>query len=358
MLTMLYTLIISIIFMFYAPTHSRSVFRPQDPYKPKLSVSWENKTKEFTLESYYLQEYPLFGIFDQEHFFNNYLPTGPIHFRYDQNKSVDGTTIALLIDELLEEINKKKKLHKIKRTEEFKNFFVLRKRNFNRKKKNGFMILKCKDYPFVVKLSIETPESFTQPFSKGFEPSIFFFMAGGTNRHLSGFTRIKNAEYVKNSIAKAHDMPVEFDLPRKWFYIPHGCPWIELRGKNIGTNKQLSTTIPGTYCIIADAIEFERKFTLTRKDDRDISMKLCNLVNFYIDPHIDNFMTEKGTNKVVIVDTEHFPSITGLTHIDSVYTSQIRLYTDLTFKCIDDLFLRNKSKRREIAMNGTGQSKL
>ena len=358
MLNILFTGIISLMLLGYAPTQARSVFRPQDPYKPKLSVAWENKHQQCTLESYYLQEYPLFGIFDQEHFFNNYLPVGPIHFRNDENKSVDGTTISLLIDDLLEEINQKKKLHKFKRAKEFKHFSILRKRNFNRKKKNGFMILKCKDYPFVVKLSIETPESFTQPFTKGFDPLFFFFMAGGTNRHLSGFTRIKNADYVRNCIAQAPNLNVEFDIPRKWFYIPKNCPWLELKGKNIGKNKHLSTSIPGTYCIIADAIEFDHKFTLTCKNDREISMKLCNLVNFYIDPHIDNFMVEKETNKVVIIDTEHFPTITGLGQVDTVYTNQFHWYVDLAFKCIDDLFLRDKSKRKDIAMNGAGQLKL
>jgi len=336
---------------------ARSPHRPQDQTMPEIITCWTNDIKKYSIKSYYLQEYPLFEIFDYEHFFSHYLPIGKIKYRYNPKQNVNGSVIAHLVDELVDEINQKKRLHKIKRFDDFKNFTVLRQRNFNRRKKCGFLILKCKHYPFVVKLSVETPESFTQPFKKGFEPSIFFVMAGGINRHLSGFTRIKNAAHVRTCIEK-ENLPVEFDMPRKWFYVPQNSKWIKLTGKNIGTQPSITTEIPGTYCIIADAIEFERKFTLLNNEDCKISMNFCNLVNFSIDPHIDNFLLEKNTGKVVIVDTEHFPSITGLVNIKGFYTSQLRWYADLTVKCIQDMFLRDKKTRKHIQKHGTHHFKL
>lgn len=350
-------LYICIAILICTTTLSRSPLRPQDITIPEIKTNWVNDTKRYSIKSSYLQEYPLFETFDYNHFFSHYLPTGKINYRYNPEKSVNGSVLTHLIDELLKEINQKKRLHKIKRFDDFKHFTVLRQRNFNRRKKYGFLILKCKDYPFIIKLSIETPESFTNPFKKGFEPSIFFIMAGGINRHLSGFTRIKNAHHVRKCIAR-ESLPVEFDIPRKWFYVPQNTKWIEITGNNIGSKSTLKTKIPGTYCIVADAIEFERKFTLLRNEDRIISMQLCNLINFAIDPHIDNFLLEKNTGKVVIVDTEHFPSITGLTNIKGNYTSQLSWYTDLTMKCLQDMFLRDKQTRKYIQRHGTHHFKL
>jgi hypothetical protein len=325
--------------------YTRSIHRPDDPTMPMLKARWVNDTQFYSIKSYYLQEYPFFKIFDWNHFFNNYLPAGPISFRNNPKRGIYSTTITQLIDELIEEVNQKKK--------KFANFKVLRKRNFNRNKISGLLILKCKNYPFVVKLFIENPKSFTNPYQKGFEPTFFFIMAGGINRHISGFTRIKNAQFIKNCIAHEPNLPVEFDIPRKWFYIPQGSKWIELHGYNIGLNDQIVTKIPGTYCIIADEIKYERKFSLLNKNDRKISMKFCNLVHFCIDPHIDNFLLEKETKKLVIVDTEHFPSITGLTNINSIYTSQIRWYADLSLKFLQDMYLRDKKTRQHIQRYGT-----
>jgi len=330
----------------------RNIHRPQDPSTPVISANWINDTHRYSIKNNFLQEYPFFETFDKEHFFDHYLPMGQISYRNKPSTKVEGTVLAQLIDELIEELDQKRKLRKLKRDHDFKHFIVLKKGNFNRKKKYGFIILKFKDYPFVVKLSIETPQSFVNPFKKGFEPTIFFYMAGGINRHMSGFTRIKNAQHVKNCIAQTQ-LPVEFDMPRKWFYMPKESQWIELHGKNIGVNQTAYTKIPGTYCIVADAIECERIYTLLNKEDRDISMQLCNAVKFSIDPHIDNFMVEKDTNKVVIIDTEHFPSITGLTDVSNLYTSQISWYADLSIKCVKDMFFRDKQTRRTIQRNGT-----
>ena len=47
------------------------------------------------------------------------------------------------------------------------------------------------------------------------------------------------------------------DMPRKWFWLPKNTEWITIAGANIGKYKQVSIDIPGTYCIIADAIDID-----------------------------------------------------------------------------------------------------
>ena len=79
-------------------------------------------------------------------------------------------------------------------------------------------------------------------------------MGGGVNRHLSGFTRIKNAQAFKEFITKNPYWQSRVDMPRKWFWLPCNTRWITIAGANIGKYKQVSIDIPGTYCIVADAI--------------------------------------------------------------------------------------------------------
>ena len=86
-------------------------------------------------------------------------------------------------------------------------------------------------------------------------------------------------------------------MPRKWFWLPSNTRWITIAGSNIGKYKQVSIDIPGTYCIVADAIDIERIMTLTNEDDRIESIALCNTAKFMVDPHIDNFMIEKEDKK-------------------------------------------------------------
>ena len=168
------------------------------------------------------------------------------------------------------------------------------------------MIVKFKDYPFVTKLFIETPDSFMSPFDKGIAPIFFFFMGGGVNRHMSGFTRIKNREIIlEQAFTFTMGRPDGYPSQMAFSY-PSNISWIEIKGTNIGDHKNITIQFPGTYCIIADAIEDEREFLLFNPDDKKMALKICNYLNLWIDPHMKNFMFEKNTNKFIIVDTEHF----------------------------------------------------
>ena len=75
-------------------------------------------------------------------------------------------------------------------------------------------------------------------------------------------------------------------------------------------------------------------------------MKLCNHLGLAIDPHINNFMIEKNTGKIAIVDTEHFLTLVGIKK-----RVKFRGYFSwgiyLAGKCAKALFLRDKATRKQ-----------
>lgn len=317
--------------------YSRSIHRPQDTQMPCIMTHWKGDScHAHYLQSPFLEGYPFFEIFDKKYFETHMLPQGSISFRYQPDKYIDSTHLSALIESLIKEVGEKKS--------SYTHFDILRDSNFNRRRQSGLLIVRCKDYPFVVKLFMETPDMFVKPYRKGFYPMFFYFMGGGVNRHLSGLTRIQNAEIFKDIIFQNPYWKTKVDVPRKWFWLPQDPHWITISGGNIGKYKQTSIDIPGTYCIIADLINIERLMTLTNPEDRIESMALCNTAKFIIDPHIDNFGFEKNSNKILIIDTEHFPTMVGYKKDIGQYSSQTAWYRDLCLKAADDIFLRDKSK--------------
>jgi len=317
---------------------SRSIHRKYNSKIPCIESNWvKKKSKSYFLRSSYLAKDPIFTIFDKK-FFNDHMLPDVINFRYDKSKYVKNKTLSKLIEHVIEEIKQKKR--------KFTHFTILRRSDFNRRKKSGLIILKFKKYPFVVKIFMEKPKSFARPYSKGLYPKFFFVMGSGVNRHLMGFTRIKNLLKIQKLISADPYWSKQIETPRKWFWLPKNAKEIELVGTNIIKNRKIKTVIPGTYCIIADAIELKNKtFSIFNKSARQKCMKLCNFLSIAVDPHIDNFLLEKNSEKIVIVDTEHFPTLVGYKDLQSFngYTSWI---AQLTKKCIGDLFLRSKANRK------------
>lgn len=275
-----------------------------------------------------LRYHPFFRTFDYSYLKKKQLPR-KMFYRNDSGTFASGKEFGAHIEATIDEIANHKK--------DFTHFTVLTNRNFNFHKKCGILILKHKDHPFIVKLFIESPETFADPNCKGFEPVFFFPMGGGVNRHLSGFTRIKNLESVRKLIAESPSWAALIDTPRKWFWCSQQCDWLKLTGTNFKEGAKIVKKIPSTYAIVADAIESARTFSVLNKDDRDMAMAFCNYIDNRIDPHIDNFLVEKGTGKIVIIDTEHFPTIVGL--YEKV---EFKGYTDwymyLMNKCFNDWY--------------------
>jgi len=322
-----------IIFIFsFCPLQGRSVHRPKDPRTPEITTRLLGETQKYTLISFHLEKYPIFETFDKEFLMEQQLPSTPIVFQQG-NGSVDSKKLEKMIEGLLKEIRKNKK--------NYSDFTVLVDHNFNHREQCGLLIVKFKDYPFVLKLFMETPQTFVEPFQKGFEPTFFFYMGGGVNRHLSGFTRIKNLHVVKERLAQSAYWSERVVTPRKWFWIPKKTEWLEIVGKNIGPEKTIVTHIPAVYGIVADAIDCGEKFSIHNPEHTALSLGLCNYLDLWIDPHIPNFMFEKNTGKIAIVDTEHFPTVVGLKE-----TPQFKSYTDwymyLINKCGGNMIFSTK----------------
>ena len=339
-----YTLIvpgIMAMLLFYPYLYARSIHRPVDCSMPVIHTRWPDDKKIYTLRDYHLTEYPLFEEFDYEHIQEHALPRTYLSYRYDSTKTVSSELLIALLEKLvhdIEKLNARRKIH-------IPNFDVLSQRSFNTRQGAGALVLKFKEYPFVVKLFRETPATFVRPFSKGLEQQTFFSMSGGMCRYLSGFTRIKNLEITKRLLAQHPEFKDTVDFPRKWFWIPKNCRWFELIGNNIGRKTQQIILLPTVYAVIEDAIDIKEAFTLRNQQDRERALRISSSVHERIDPNIDNFVHERNTGKTVIVDTEHFPSVVGtrtLLECDG-YSSY---YYKLSKKFLKDSYLTSKSELR------------
>lgn len=335
--------LLCIICLYVTLVGARSVLRPKDPLMPEIITRWTDDTKTHHLQDYHLEEQALFTKFNRDYFLKHQLPQGPITYRYDKNKAVSGEKLNKLAQHLVQEISQHKKT--------YTHFKVLKADDFNGRIASGTAIFKYKDYPFVLKLFIKTPETFVKPFSEGFVPSCFFVMGGGINRYLSGFTRIKNLEYVKGKIDNHPYWSKLVDTPRKWFWTPTQGKWFELKGKNIGKGEQC-ITLPSVYGIIADAIKSERILNIFFKPERDFALKLAHFLENRIDAHVDNFMVEKKTGKVILIDTEHFPTMVGLKE-PLQYDSYSAWYCKLAYKCFIAKFSFHKKYRKELQTHPT-----
>lgn len=320
-------------------TQTRSVHRPIDQNLPELSMKWVGDQKTYHLRNAHLEEYPWFGTYDKD-FFNHYLlPENELlSFRNDKNSSVNSTVLSDLIDQVLKEIKNHKKT--------YTHFTILQTKDFNRKQACGLIVLKYKEYPFVVKLFIETPKSFTNPWGKGFEPIFFFYMGGGVNRHLSGFTRLRNRAYIEHRLLHDATWAERVDVPRKWSWIPYDHTYIDITSKNIGGKKTNHIQIPGTYALIADEIKAEKSDSMHNTDGQILAIDLCNFLNMQIDPHIKNFIIEESTQKLVIVDTEHFPTMVGFKD-QKTFNNYFSWYKEMIKQCGKNMLFSTKHELQQ-----------
>ena len=320
---------------------ARSHFRKHDKNAPKITIGWEKSKKRLTRVDWTFQEYPIFTPF-LNYFYKKILPTGTISAKNDPHTFFACTIFNKLIENLLREIKKHKK--------EYTDFYILKDANFNHRQRCGLLILKFKNYPFVLKLFIETPESFIDPHCKGFENQFFFYMSGGMNRHIAGLTRIRNLELVNEQIQNYDRWRDSIITPRKWYWLPKRPRWIEIKGYNIGEKKELSTVIPSVYAVIADALDTtEDAPLLSSQKKSELIMELCMDLHLFVDPHADNFAIKhnKETDAYIIsiVDTEHFPSVVGLKE-EPFFNNHLEYYIYLSAKYFQDAFLQTKHDRR------------
>jgi hypothetical protein len=331
-----FVILISITSYFFA----RSPYRTEDLHDPLIHVWSSQDPAVYQFRESHLEE-SVFWLFDRNHFFQHLLPDGPISYRSHPEKTVLGTTLSILVKEAVNEIISLKPGYK----PTFSSFKVLKMRDINRTDHTGLYILKFNNYPFVVKIFIESPKNFFRPGNKGFETACFYYMGGGVNRHLTGFTRIKNLEEIQEIVQKDSHWSQRLSFLRKWFWLPEKPIWITFRGYNIGPYPCIQATIPAIYAIICNEIEWERTFSMKNYEDRKEAISLSNFLSQRIDLHINNFVIERETGKLIIIDYEHFPSVVGIKETRRC-SGYFQWYSTLVCKMLHDTLGRNKYQRR------------
>lgn len=326
----------------------RSIHRKKDHAIPHIKAYWQHTpTTTYESDSWYIKHYPVFAI-NALPSLKHSLPTDHIPNIIDEKNPINTKKIRMQLETLVKEI----KEHKTS----YHHFDVVHKADFNSKKGCGFIVCKFKEFPLIIKLSLETPETFINPHSKGgiiggIVPRFFHFMSGGANRHLTGLTRIPNLEQVNRLLSVHPRWQSIVHTPRKWFWIPENTPYITITGTNIGPEKNtFSNDLPSIYGIIADAINTKEEATLLNGLERNsIIMELCNDLHCIVDPHANNFVFSKNNDttkfNITIIDTEHFPTMVGLPEHMSTFINHTQWYLSLAYKCFNDMFVCTKKKR-------------
>ena len=289
---------------FLPTTAKRSIFRQIDPRQAYITIKYHNSPVLTTFKNPYLQYNPLFTTFDKEYFFDHQLPDKKIYYRNQNGKFVRGKILKNVAQTAVKEL--------ISGQEKLTHFKIIKARNFHFKSRSGLITLKYKDFPFILKLSIERPDTFTQSHKKGWEPACIFVM-GGANRHLAGFSRVPNSIAVKKKIDQDKYWSQILDVPRKWYWLDKNWRWLEISGQNMAEEKQ-TIQFPSVYAIVADEIigaHHLRLHKLKGAKDRQLCIKICNFLDQSIDTQNFNYITEEATKKLVLIDTEYFPLLIG-----------------------------------------------
>jgi hypothetical protein len=322
----------------------RSINRPHDPLNARLETNWVGDNKKYCLESYDFESSSFFQKFDKVYVMKNLFPMAPITYRNNPDKCVDGKILDELLNKFIDNIYSKSKKNKKEQNEIFK---ILKDNYFDADTVTGSIIVKFKKYPFVVKLFFENPKSFLRPNHRTLLQRSIFYMGGGSCRYGLGFTRIKNLNYIKEFLENHLRWKALIDVPRKWYWFAKLTKWFDLTGYNVNNVPLQKTTLPSIYGVIADCIESERTFTYFNEQDRNVALTLTEELNECLDPNISNFVVEKGTGKLLLVDTEHISSCLGL-RAPIGYSTYEGWYIQLAKKYMGDLYFRTKRKRLDI----------
>ncbi len=330
--------------IFFTPLlKCRHPFRKPNLDFPVITAQWENDSKIYSLRTPYVRLHPLFTV-KTEDLYQYLIPKEGIVDKHNPDKAMSSAELSLFIENALKEIRQRKKL--IKKEKRLTSFNVLQDKNFNYKKSCGLIVLKFKNYPLVLKLFLEQPETFLQFRSTGLEPTFFFYMGGGANRHLSGFTRPKNRDVLLQKTQKFERWAKHISCPRKWFWLPSDQKDIVLTGNNIAGYDFIQTRIPSVYGIVADEVDInDTTDEISQQIKSRIIMQLCNDLDMYVDPHEKNFVFSRnklhGRFNIIILDTEHFPTMVGILRRKK-FRNHNQWYSYLAGKCVHDMYFQTK----------------
>lgn len=327
---------ILLFFFSFENTYTRNYHRLIDPNIGHINVRYadeKNEKNSYDLYESHLRYLPLFRTFNYEYFMQKQLPKDKINYLYETENFIKTDKLNSIIETLIDEINKKQQT--------YKNFKILKRKNFNYKKGSGLIVLKFKDYPFILKLYIETPKDFVDPHSFSFQEDGIFYM-GGALRHTSGWTRIMNAENVKEKIKQDVRWNSRVVIPRKWFWLPKNPKWLLIKAYNLGDKKEQQVELPAIYGVICDEIKsIEDKSAYVKE-----FLELCNFVEFQIDPHPNNFKLDLQ-KKIALIDTEHYPTMTGHVKRLPSCNSHFEHYMNLANKYLKSRWGISKKERIE-----------
>lgn len=298
--------------------------------KPEIRTQWADGGDIYYTKAYYFKPV-IFNLYNEQSMKSHLLPEGDIQFRQDQQNSIRGQDLSAAIEQTVAELQAGTPLT---------HFTVLKKKEFNQENLTGALILKANDAPFVVKLFFENPLSFLKPYEKGMQAAVMHRITGGVNRYLAGFTRIENLERIQQQ-AESFNFPVPIDFPRKWYWLPQNPRWFTVTGNNF-EGKSYAMTLPSTYAIVADYIQASKPMNEMRKKYRRQMLATCRACGFELDPNTKNFKIEDSTQKFVVIDTEHFPTVIGQNIRARTYTS---LYIQLGKSGIAKGFNNPKPKK-------------
>lgn len=287
---------------------SRSPFRRLGHTLPCIRVHLESDhpleySEESFLQSIHLRPWPYLIAYDENFYTKRKFPFGSIVLRYTQ-ECISGSLVRSYIAKAVDEI-----IHHCK-GDELTYSIILKDSDFNYKYHAGLAVVRLKDFPFVLKIYRETPYTFCHPFSKGLVPILFFRTGNGANRHMSGLTRIPMRDSIRSLFDQYDEWRDRITIPRKWLWLPDNPEWLVIEGSI--TLAPFEVRIPALYVVVCDEIEIERSFSVLNPEDRAIAIELSNICGNELDANMPNFVVEKGTGKIAVIDTEYFKVMLGL----------------------------------------------
>lgn len=319
----------------FTKINARSRFRTLSHPIPKITIRMFTKnvakktvfySEVGVLESIHIRPWVYLTTYDKNYYKKKMFPCNKKIKLRNNKDSINSKDAS-------EEINKAiQELMNVKRGNVPARSIILKDQDWNYSNHSGLVIVKLKNYPFVLKVYRETPYTFSRPFTKGIAPILFFRTGGGLTRHLSGLTRIPSSEIVYHYISRSEAWKDKVSLPRKWMWMPKKPSWLLISGKE---NFSFNAIIPSLYAIVCDEINIERSFSVFNEEDRQSSVTITNLLEGKLDNNISNFVIEKETQKIIIIDTEYFSTMLGLKepiHWTSYYSWMSKLVFHSIYK--------------------------
>lgn len=311
----------------------RSIFRPNNEC-PTITCCWEDGTDSHSLKDWSIQPGPLVNMYNKQYIQEHLLPVKTIEPLHADGASIDGKEVNEICQQLYNEI--------LQDAKQYTDCTILKNNDLQVSDKSGLVIVKSNKQPVVIKLFMEAPKTLTHPYrGRRFDMNMIF-MVSGNWRYTLGFSRVQTAELTRRYLAGT-EFATRVTIPRKWFWIPDNVPWIKITIHNVGQYQDHVIMLPSIYAIVCDAIEVDEDKEVPLKE----SFALCKSVNFMLDPNKKNFIVEKHTGKIGVIDTENFRAVMHLNRPLHTKNNHIQWYIHLAGNAFRNKFCFHKEARKQ-----------